>query len=176
MTDEQARPDQYVSFLLAGEEYAVSILRAREIVAYDTITRVPRMAASVRGVLNLRGQVIPVIDLAAKLGLSATEVTRWTCVLVVDVDLDGEPLQLGILVDSVSDVLDLSPGDVEPPPQFGARIRLSYLTGIGKVGEKLVLLLDIDRILAAEDLLAAPSPEAEAPAPSPERVAGPSRS
>lgn len=149
------RPAQYVSFFLAGEEYAVSILRAREIVAYDVITRVPMAPAGVRGVLNLRGRVVPVIDLSSRLGLPPTEPTRWTCILMVEVEIDGEPALMGMMIDAVSDVIDLAPADLEPPPLFGARMRLEYLAGIGKVGKKIVLLLDIDRILSTEDLLAA---------------------
>jgi len=149
------RPAQYVSFFLAGEEYAIDILRAREIVEYDVLTRIPMAPPGVRGVRNLRGRVIPVLDLAYKLGLPRAEPTRWTCILMVEVELDGEPSLLGMMIDAVSDVIDLSPADIEPPPPFGARARLDYLAGLGKVGEKIVLLLDIDRILSPEELLAA---------------------
>jgi purine-binding chemotaxis protein CheW len=149
------RPAQYVSFLLAGEEYAVDILRAREIVAYETLTRVPMAPACIRGVLNLRGRVVPVIDGASVLGLSPTEPTRWTCILMVEVDLDGDATLMGLMVDSVREVLDLSPADVEPPPPFGASARLDYLAGVAKVGNKIVMLLDIDRILSPRELLSA---------------------
>src|SRR4051812_6469434 len=119
MTAATERPAQYVSFLLAGEEYAVNILRTREVVAYDVLTRIPMAPPGVRGVFNLRGQIVPVIDLACKLGLPAIEPTRWTCILMMEVDCAGEPSLMGMLIDAVSDVLDLSPADVEPPAPFG---------------------------------------------------------
>lgn len=150
-------PAQYVSFLLAGEEYAVSILRAREIVAYEVITRVPMAPAGVRGVLNLRGRVVPVIDLSVRLGLPPTEPTQWTCILMVEVQLEGEPGLMGMMIDAVSDVIDLAPADIDPLPAFGARVRLDYLAGIGRVGDKIVLLLDIDRILSTDEMLTAAS-------------------
>jgi purine-binding chemotaxis protein CheW len=159
------RPAQYVSFVLATEEYAVSILRAREIVAYDVITRVPMAPAGVRGVLNLRGRVVPVIDLASRLGLPPTEPTRWTCILMVEVEFAGEPALMGMMIDAVSEVIDLAPADIEPPPAFGVRVHLDYLAGIGKVGKKIVLLLDIDRILSTEEILAASSLDLEAEEP-----------
>jgi purine-binding chemotaxis protein CheW len=149
-----SRPEQYISFLLAGEEYAVGILRAREIVEYDVITRIPMAPPGIRGVLNLRGRVVPVLDLAEKLGLPKTEPTRWTCILMVEVAFEAEPMLIGMLIDAVSEVIDLSPDDIEPPPPFGIRVRLDYLAGIGKVGKKIVLLLDIDRILSPDELLA----------------------
>lgn len=150
------RPAQYVSFLIAGEEYAVNILRTREVVAYDVLTRIPMAPRGVCGVFNLRGQIVPVIDLACKLGLPSIELTRWTCILMMEVDCAGEPSLMGMLIDAVSDVLDLSPADVEPPAPFGLRGRLDYLTGMARVGKKIVLLLDIDRILSPEELFAAP--------------------
>jgi purine-binding chemotaxis protein CheW len=149
------RPSQYVSFFIAGEEYAISILRTREIVEYDVLTRVPFAPPGVRGVWNLRGRVVPVIDLAEKLGLPRTEPTRWTCILIVEVDFEREPALMGMMIDAVSDVIDLMPSDIDPPPAFGATMRLDYLAGVGKVGQKIVLLLDVDRILSSEELLAA---------------------
>jgi purine-binding chemotaxis protein CheW len=147
------QPTQYVSFLIAGEEYAISILRAREIVEYDTLTRVPRAPHGVRGVWNLRGQVIPVIDLAEKLGLPPTEPSRWTCILIVEIEFGGERALMGMMIDAVSEVIDFMPTDIDPTPTFPAAARLDYLAGIGKVGKKLVMLLDIDRLLPPEELL-----------------------
>jgi len=149
-----SRPEQYVSFFLAGEEYAVGILRTREIVEYDVITRIPMAPPGIRGVLNLRGRVVPVLDLAEKLGLPKAEPNRFTCILMVEVAFEGDPMLIGMIIDAVSEVIDLLPADIEPPPPFGSKIRLDYLYGIGKVGQKLVLLLDIDRILSPEQLLA----------------------
>jgi len=157
MTDAPQRPAQYISFSLAGEAYAVDILRTREIVAYDVVTRVPLAPPGIQGVMNLRGQVIPVIDLARRLGLPSAEPNRWTCILLVDHAQGGDPAPIGLIIDAVSDVLDLSPAEVEPPPTFGLRVRLDYLAGMGKIGKKIVLLLDIDRILSPDELLATAS-------------------
>lgn len=168
-------PAQYVSFLLAGEEYAVRILRVREIVEYEALTRVPMAPASVRGVLNLRGRVVPVIDLGHKLGLPPIEPTRWTCILMVKASLDGEQVLMGLMVDAVGEVLQFEPADIEPPPPFGAKVRLDYMDGIGKIAKRIVLLLDIDRVLSPEELLSAslppegePPAASEPPEPSPE--------
>lgn len=154
-------PAQCVSFWLAGEEYAVDILRAREIVEYTVLTRVPRSPTGVRGVLNLRGRVIPVIDLAERLGLSPVEPTRTTCFLMVEVSVDGEPSIYGLMIEAVSEVLQLSPADIEPPPAFGVKTRLDHVTGIAKVGKRMVMLLDIDRVLSLEDAIDASSPTEE---------------
>lgn len=161
-----ARASQYISFSVAGEEYAVTILRAREIVEYDTVTRVPMMPPAVVGVLNLRGRVVPVVDLATKFGLPATQVTRWTCILIVETEADGELTQMGLLIDRVGDVVDLDPEDIEPAPAFGTKVHLDQLLGLGKVGKRLVLLLDIDRVLCPEELLAGTSVESVADTPS----------
>lgn len=148
---------QYLSFFVAGEEYGVGILKVREILEFDTITRVPGTPPHVRGVLNLRGNVVPVIDLAVKLGLPETQVTRRTCVVIVEVTLDGEPTVMGLLADAVSQVIELPPDQIEPPPPFGTGIRLEFLEGMGRAGKKFVLLLDIDRVLTTNELLAVAS-------------------
>ena len=146
---------QYLGFHVAGEEYAVGILRVREILEYDTITRVPGTPASIRGVINLRGSVVPVVDLALKLGLPESPLTKRTCIVIVEVDLDGERTVMGVMADSVTQVIDLSPEDIEPPPTFGTRVHVDYLLGMGKAGKKFILLLDIDRVLSSSELQAA---------------------
>ena len=147
---------QYLGFHIAGEEYAVDILGVREIIEYDTVTSVPRTPPHIRGVINLRGSVAPVVDLAVKFGLPATPVTKRTCIVVVEVDLDGKPTIMGVLVDSVSQVIDLAPGDIAAPPSFGTQVHVDYLRGMGQSdGKKFVLILDIDRVLSAEEILAA---------------------
>ena len=156
------RSSQYISFFVGGDELAVDILRAREIVEATAITRVPRMPQTVLGVLNLRGRVIPVIDLAVQLGLPASVITRRTCILIVETEFDGELTRMGLSIDAVGDVVDLDAAAIEPPPPFGTRARQSHLAGLGKVGERILLLLDIDRILSPEELFAAASLEAEA--------------
>jgi purine-binding chemotaxis protein CheW len=142
---------QFLSFTLDRVDCAVGILQVKEILQCETISRVPSVPRSVRGVINLRGAVVPVVDLALKLGLRETPISRRTCILVVEARLDGEPAVLGVLADSVSEVLDLADADVEPPPTFGARIEVDYLTGMGKVEGRLVLLVDLDRALSAEE-------------------------
>ncbi|MBN8466688.1 chemotaxis protein CheW [Corallococcus exiguus] len=167
----------YLSFMLAGEEYAVGLLRVREIIEHRPVTRVPGMPAAVQGVINLRGSVVPVVDLAVKFGLPPRPITRWSCFVIVEVSLDGQQTVLGLLTDTVREVLELGPADIEPPPAFGTRVRLEFLRGMGRHNETFILLLDLDRLLSLEELLrltaatdeasapAAPAPAAAAPAP-----------
>jgi purine-binding chemotaxis protein CheW len=142
---------QYLAFTLAGGEYAVGILKVKEILQYEELTRVPSTPRSIRGILNLRGSVIPVVDLAVKFGLPETAVTKRTCVLVVETALGGVPTVMGLVAEAVSEVIELGPDDVEEPPAFGTRVRVDHLVGMGKVGRRFVLLIDIDRVLAAEE-------------------------
>jgi purine-binding chemotaxis protein CheW len=148
---------QYLGFHMAGEEYAIGILRVREILEYDTVTKVPTTPASIRGVINLRGSVVPVIDLAVKLGLPESVVTKRSCVVVVEIVLDGERTVMGLLADAVSQVIDLPAAEIEPPPPFGTRVRVECLLGMGRAGKKFVLLLDIDRLLSTDDVAAGQS-------------------
>src|SRR3954467_5322780 len=144
---------QFLTFLLAGEEYAVSILKVKEILEYDTITTVPNVPKWICGVLNLRGSVVPIVDLALKFGRAASEITKLTCIVIVETLCDGERLTMGVLVDSVSQVIDLSSADIEEPPPFGARLKIDYLEGMGRSGKKFCLILNIDKVLASEELL-----------------------
>ena len=153
--NEAVTRTQYLTFKLGGEEYAVSILQVREIIDFDSITRVPRTPHFIRGVINLRGSVVPVIDLATKLGLPETAVTNRTCIVIVEADLEGDRVLMGIVTDEVSQVLDLHPQDIEQPPSFGMSVNTEYLLGIGKLGRRFVLLLDIDRVLSASELASA---------------------
>jgi purine-binding chemotaxis protein CheW len=146
---------QYLSFFIAGEECALGILQVREIIEYDTVTRVPGAPAWVRGVTNLRGSVLPVIDLAVKLGLPPTTPHRRSCIVVVEVSLQAEKLMLGVLSDAIGQVVELAPTEVEPPPAFGAPVRIDYLVGMGRAGKKFILLLDMERVLSGQELLAA---------------------
>jgi purine-binding chemotaxis protein CheW len=160
---------QYLSFSLGGIECALSIVTVREILQYEAITRIPSVPPSIRGVINRRGSVVPVIDLARKFGLPEAPVTRLSCILIVEAQLGGEPVTMGLLVDSVSEVVDLAPGDVEPPPAFGARVRIDFLVGMGKVAKGFLLILDLDRILSADELVAAAAVEQAAGAVPAER-------
>lgn len=155
---------QHLSFTLAGEEYAVPLLRVKELVQYLPVTRLPNAAPAVRGVVNLRGRVVPVVDLAVQFGLRDTPITRFTCIVMLETD----EAVVGVLADTVNDVLDLGAGDVEPPPAFGTSASAAYLVGMGKCGARLVLLLDVARVLSAAargapltELTAAAAPEAE---------------
>ena len=144
--------NQYLTFFIRGEEYAVGILRVKEIIEYETVTRVPTTPAHVRGVINLRGAVLPVVDLAAKFGQGSTEPARTTCIVVVETRLDGELLTVGLLADSVSEVVDIADEAIEPPPSFGTNIRVDFLIGMAKLDGRLALALDIDRILSPAEV------------------------
>jgi len=148
---ENAVRVQYLSFTLRETDYAVGILRVKEILQYEPTTRVPSTPRSVRGVINLRGQVVPVIDLAAKFGLGETEPTRLTCILIVEALLEGAPTVIGVLADSVLEVIELGPDDVEPTPAFGTHVKVDFLLGVGKIGKRFVLLLDLDRVISADE-------------------------
>lgn len=152
---------QYLTFLIAGEEYAINILQVREVLEFDTLTKVPTMPACVRGVVNRRGNVVPVVDLALKFGLPESVITRRTCIVMVDVQDEDERMVMGIMADSVSQVIDLGDSDIEPPPAFGTRVKMDYLVGMGKLGRKFAMLLDIDKLLATEELLTTADAAAE---------------
>ena len=144
---------QYLSFELCGEEYAVNILRVREIIEYDTLTRVPGMPACVRGVINLRGRVVPVLDLAARFGLAESETTRRSCIVMMELTDDEDSVVIGVITDAVSQVLDLADSEIEPPPSFGTHISAEFISGMAQTGKKFVILLDIDRALNPAELL-----------------------
>jgi purine-binding chemotaxis protein CheW len=144
---------QYLTFSVAGEEFAIEIPWVREIIEYDTLTRVPGTPAFVRGVFNLRGEVLPVIDLAAKFGFPASSITGRTCIVVVEVDPLGERSAMGVIADTVNVVVELSPEQMEDPPDFGTPIRLDFLKAMVKTEKKFTLLLDINRVLSPEELL-----------------------
>lgn len=148
----RAAPAQYLTFRIADETYAVGILKVREILQYETVTKVPATPRSIRGVMNLRGSVVPVVDLAVKLGLPESTLTSRTCVVILEVENDGERMVMGVMADSVSEVIELHGSDIEPPPPFGSRVRVDYLIGMGRADKKFLLVLDIDKVLSAEDL------------------------
>ena len=147
-----AEPAQYLTFMLAQEQFAIGILGIKEIIEYQGVTEVPMMPACVRGVINLRGAVVPVVDLLARFGRPSSAATKRTCVVIVETDSEGERQVLGLVVDAVNEVLDIAPADIEPPPSFGARIRSDFIQGVGKVRGKFVLLLDVDRALAIDEI------------------------
>lgn len=144
---------QYLTFMLAGEEYAVGIMKVKEIIEYSAVTRVPRTPAWVRGVFNLRSKVVPVIDLASKFGLQETPITRTTCIIIVEASLDSVTSVMGIMADNVNQVLELAPADIEAPPSFGTHVKVDYLLGMARMEQKFALMLDIDKVLSAGELL-----------------------
>lgn len=139
---------KYLTFLLDEEEYGVEILKVREIIGLMDITNVPQTPDFVEGVINLRGKVIPVIDLRAKFGLSRTEYNDQTCIIVVDVGM-----MMGIIVDTVNEVHDIPTANIEPPPRFGAAVDTSFILGMGKVKDDVKILLDIDKVLTSVELV-----------------------
>jgi len=148
--------DQYLTFFLAGEEYAITILQVTDIIECGVVTRVPGTPPWIRGVHNLRGTVVPVIDLAIKFGLPATEITRRTCVVIVELRVDDEAVIMGVMADSVHQVVDFTTEQIQPAPSFGPRVRASFLLGMASTTDaRFVLLLDIDRIFSSDEILAA---------------------
>jgi len=153
-TPQPVRHGQYLTFYVAGEEYAVNILKVKEIIEFDTVTTVPNTAPWIRGVTNLRGNVVPVIDLAVKFGLPASQTSKFSCIVITEVSYNGDNLTMGVMADSVSQVLDFLDGDIEATPPFGTRVRLEFLLGMGKIGKKFCLILDIDKVLSADEIVA----------------------
>ncbi|QFY42367.1 chemotaxis protein CheW [Candidatus Methylospira mobilis] len=145
---------QYLTFVVGGEAFAIGILHIKEIIEYGQLTEVPRMPIFIRGVINLRGSVVPVIDLKACLGKAISQITRRSCIIIVEVDHEDEKHDIGVLVDAVSAVLEIPTGDIEPAPAFGARIRTDYIAGMGKVDGKFVILLNIGAVLSLDDMAA----------------------
>jgi purine-binding chemotaxis protein CheW len=147
--------NQYLTFFLAGEEYAITILQVTDIIECGVVTRVPGTPQWIRGVHNLRGTVVPVIDLAIKFGLPATEITRRTCIVIVEISVDDETLIMGVMADSVHQVVELGPDQIQAAPAFGPRVRVDCVLGMAASNGKFIVLLDIDRILANDEILTA---------------------
>jgi len=157
-----ARAGKYLSFKLGNEEFGVAILKVQEIIGIMTVTRVPRTPDCIRGVINLRGKVIPVLDLRRKFGLDARSDTDRTCIIVVRIERGNERLTMGVLVDDVSEVLNITAEQLEEPPSFGAGVRTDFIQGMGKVGAKVVMLLDIDKVLGSQEIAQARETAVEA--------------
>lgn len=159
MTDPAAAPQRisgkYLAFGLADEVYGLQILKVQEIIGLMSITRVPGLSDSVRGVINLRGKVIPVVDLRRRLGLPEQADTDRTCIVVVRVTRDGAAVTVGLLVDEVREVLAVTDEQIEPVPDFGASVDITFLLGMAKAVQKVVMLLDVDRVLSSAELWAA---------------------
>jgi purine-binding chemotaxis protein CheW len=154
--DTEQNVQQYLTFMIGGEEYAVSLLKVKEIIEYDTVTQVPKTPEWIRGVINLRGSVVPVIDLAVKLRQSPSVAGKLTCIVITEVQSGDEAAVMGIMADSVRQVIDLKPQDIEEPPTFGTRIKVDYLLGMARSGKKFCLLLDTEKVLSTDELLELP--------------------
>ena len=151
VNDRQTRIEggKFLSFRLADEEYGVDVLKVREIIGLTDITSVPQTPGYVKGVINLRGKVIPVIDLRLRFGLQEDKYNEETCIIVVDVN----GVLMGIIIDTVLEVLDIKSGEIEPTPSFGTKLNTDYILGMGKVGKKVKILLHIDEVLTSEELV-----------------------
>jgi purine-binding chemotaxis protein CheW len=143
---------QYLTFMLGGEMFAIGILGIKEIIEYDGLTAVPMMPECIRGVINMRGSVVPVMDLSARFGKPMTAVTKRTCIIIVEVEAHGRRQDMGVVVDAVNAVLEIPQSEIEAPPTFGAKVRTDFIEGMGKVQGKFVILLNVDRVLSAEDI------------------------
>jgi len=143
---------QYLTFKLDDEVFALDITRVREVLDYTTVTRVPRMPEFMCGVINLRGSVVPVVDLRLKFGMPKTERTVNTCIIITEVTVDHETTVLGALADSVQEVVDLEPGHIEPAPKIGTSLRTDFIKGMGKQNERFLILLDADRVFSSDEL------------------------
>jgi purine-binding chemotaxis protein CheW len=145
---------QYLTFKLGDEVFATDVAKVREVLDFTAITKIPRTPEFMSGVINLRGNVVPVVDLRLCFEMSKTEKTVNTCIVVVEVVLDGETAVIGALADSVEEVIDLEPEQIEPAPRIGTRIRTDFIRGMGKRDTQFIMILDIDRVFSADELLA----------------------
>jgi purine-binding chemotaxis protein CheW len=147
------REGKYLTFTLAEEEYGIGILKVKEIIGIMGITTVPQTPDYVKGVINLRGKVIPVVDLRLKFGMEAMDYTERTCIIVVEIEEDKRKIQMGIVVDAVSEVMNIKAGDIEDTPNFGSRLNTEYILGMAKIGGKVKILLDIGQVLSDSELV-----------------------
>ncbi len=156
VSQSTAAAGQYLTFVLAGEIYAFGILNIKEIIDYGNLTEVPMMPSFVRGVINLRGSVVPVVDLSARFGKGNTQIAKRTGIIIVETVHDGEDSgqqDIGIIVDAVNEVVDINQQEIEPPPSFGAGIRPDFITGMAKRNNRFVILLNVDRVLSVEEMV-----------------------
>ncbi len=147
-----AQTTQYLSFNLDDEVFALDISKVREVLEYTTVTKVPQTPAFMQGVINLRGSVVPVIDMRLKFGMSVTEKTINTCVIIVDINLDGETTVLGAMADSVQEVFELEDDQIEPAPEIGTRLKTEFIKGMGKRDDSFIIILDIDKVFSSDEV------------------------
>ena len=149
---ESAGGNQFLTFLLGKEVFAMDIRTVREIIQFGPLTLVPLMPDFVRGVINLRGAVVPVIDLHARFGRPVAEIGKKTCIVIFDAVREGERVELGLLVDAVSEVIDIAADQIEPPPSFGTAVRRDFIQGMGKIGDRFVIILEPDKAFDVDDM------------------------
>lgn len=145
---------QYLTFKLDEEIFALDVAKVREILEYNSVTKVPQTPDFMRGVINLRGSVVPVIDMRLKFGMSATQQTVNTCIIVVEVAMDGETSVLGALADSVQEVIEMEPDQIEPAPHIGTRLNTEFIKGMGKHEGNFIMILDIDKVFSEGEIAA----------------------
>jgi purine-binding chemotaxis protein CheW len=143
---------QYLTFQLNEEVFAVDVSHVREILEFSTVTKVPKTPEYMRGVINLRGSVVPVLDMRLKFGMTQTEKTVDTCIIVVEVSFDGETTIIGALVDSVQEVFEMEPEQIEPAPKIGIQLKTEFIKGMGKRDDSFIIILDIDKVFTSEEL------------------------
>lgn len=144
---------QFLTFLLAGEIYGISILDIRELIEYEGVTSVPMMPDFIAGVINIRGAVVPVIDLTSRFDGNKTKITKRTSIIIAEVENEDLKIEVGVIVDEVKEVLNIAINDIEPAPTFGSKIRTDFISGMGKVGDELLVLLEVRKVLSIEELL-----------------------
>jgi purine-binding chemotaxis protein CheW len=149
---QEEQQHQYLTFMLNSEIFAIGILRIKEIIEYGNLTEVPRMPGFIRGVINLRGAVVPVIDLGSRFGKQASAISRRTCIVIIEVQHDDAQQVVGVMVDAVNEVLDIPATEIEPAPSFGAKIRADFIRGMGKVDGKFVIILNVDHVLSQDEM------------------------
>lgn len=152
MAEVMAKTVQYVTFALGAELFGVEVGRTREILSLVPVTSVPQTPDYMLGVINLRGQVVPVVDMRLKLGMAKAEATQDTCILVIEVLVGEETLVVGALADEVHEVLEIRLDQIEPPPRMGARLNVEFISGMGKVDDQFMILLDVDRVFSSDEL------------------------
>jgi len=147
-----AETTQYLTFKLAGEVFALDISKVREVMDFTKVTKVPQTPDFMLGVINLRGSVVPVVDMRLKFGMTMTEKSVNTCIIIVEIELDGETTVLGALADSVQEVMDLDPDQIEPAPRIGTRLNTKFIKGMGKRDKQFIIILDIDKVFSSDEL------------------------
>ena len=150
-----AETSQLLTFMLEDEVFALDISKVREVLDFTAVTKVPQTPDFMMGVINLRGSVVPVVDMRLKFGMTRTETTVNTCIIIVEIDIDGETTVLGALADSVQEVMDLDHNQIEPPPRIGTRLKTKFIKGMGKRENQFIIILDIDKVFSAEELIVA---------------------